>query len=359
MGAMLVVWAFVLGLAVGSFLNVVIYRLPRGQSVVFPPSHCPACGKRLTPAELVPVLSYLWQKGRCRRCGARISPRYPLVEALSGLLFAFAAWWVPWPQAAFSWFFFAALVALAFIDAEHEILPDALTYGGLGLGLVFASFSGLASLARALDGAALASGLLVLIGGYGALWLRRGRDARGSWPVGFHQVYLAALVGALLGPGWGLLAGVANWVLNWVTRRRFELPEPLSLLGLVLVWAAAWMGAGAPFFDSVKGALFAAGGVALLGGLYWALVPATEDDDGDEAVALGFGDVKLAGMLGAWVGFGPFLVGLFFAVVAGALTGAVLGQRRIPFGPFLALGGVLAFFFGQAILNAYLAFIGW
>lgn len=151
----------------------------------------------------MPVLSYLWQKGRCRRCGARISPRYPLVEALSGLLFAFAAWWVPWPQAAFSWFFFAALVALAFIDAEHEILPDALTYGGLGLGLVFASFSGLASLARALDGATLASGLLVLIGGYGALWLRRGRDARGSWPVGFHQVYLAALVGALLGPGGG------------------------------------------------------------------------------------------------------------------------------------------------------------
>ncbi len=353
---MLAFFGFLLGLAVGSFLNVVIHRLPRGESIVYPPSHCPACGARLGAAELVPVVSYLVQRGRCRHCGARISPRYPLVELLTGLLFAAAALLRPalWPDLVFIWAFLALLVALAFIDADTYLLPDSLTYGGLFLGLLAGLFGLGGGFAHALSGALYAAGLMVLVGGYGNLVLRRLRDGKPSWPVGFHQVYLAALAGAAFGPVWGVAAGVLNWALNWASRRGFNLPEPVSLLLLPL--AVVLHPAGPVFAGS--GALLSAGALALLGGLYWAFLPEPEEDD-EEPVALGFGDVKLAGMLGAWMSFPAFLVGLFLAVLAGAVLGLLFRRRKLPFGPYLALGGAIAFFFGQAIWTAYLGTLGW
>ncbi len=353
---MLALLGFLLGLAVGSFLNVVIYRLPRGQSVVRPPSHCPACGARLGPSELVPVVSYLVQGGRCRHCGARISPRYPLVELLTGGLFAAAALLRPvlWPDLVFLWAFLALLVALAFIDADTYLLPDSLTYGGLALGLAAGALGMHGGLVPALRDALLAAGLMVLVGGYGNLVLRRLRDGRPSWPVGFHQVYLAALAGALLGPLGGIALGLLNWALNWATRRGWNLPEPVSLLLLPL---AAVLHPAGPLAAG-EGALVAAGALALLGGLYWAFLPEPEEDD-DEPVALGFGDVKLAGMLGAWASFPAFLVGLFVAVLAGAVLGLLFRRRKLPFGPYLALGGAVAVFFGDAIWRAYLASLGW
>lgn len=353
---MLVILGLLLGLAVGSFLNVVIHRLPRGESIVYPPSRCPACGARLGPAELVPVVSYLVQKGRCRHCGARISPRYPLVELLTGVLFAAAAYLRPvlWPDLVFLWAFLAFLVALAFIDADTYLLPDSLTYGGLALGLLAGGLGMNGGLFRALLGALLAAGLMVLVGGYGNLVLRRLKDGKPSWPVGFHQVYLAALAGAFLGPAWGTMLGLLNWLLNALTRRGWNLPEPVSLLLLppvLVLHPAGPLAAG-------QGALVAAGALALLGGLYWAFLPETEEDD-DEPVALGFGDVKLSGMLGAWSGFPAFLVGLFVAVLAGAVLGVLFRRKRLPFGPYLALGGVVAVFFGDALWKAYLASVGW
>lgn len=124
----------VLGLIIGSFLNVVIYRVPKGESVVAPPSHCGSCGKRLGPLDLVPVISYIALGGRCRYCGEGISIRYPLVEAVTALLFLsgyyfFGASW----QILFYFVYVSLLVAIALIDLDHQIIPDGLVLFGFGV----------------------------------------------------------------------------------------------------------------------------------------------------------------------------------------------------------------------------------
>jgi leader peptidase (prepilin peptidase)/N-methyltransferase len=133
--------ALVFGLLMGSFLNVCIHRWPRGRSVVRPRSHCVRCRKMIPWYDNVPVLSYLVLRGRCRYCGRRISPRYPLVELAVGLLFFyFVATMGPTAAALKMCVFTAMLVALTFSDLEKRILPDELTLGGALLGLVFALF---------------------------------------------------------------------------------------------------------------------------------------------------------------------------------------------------------------------------
>ena len=123
------VWLFCLGLVMGSFFNVVIYRLPRGMSLVKPGSHCPQCGHSLRAAELIPVGSYLWQRGTCRSCGARIHWRYPAVELLTGVGFAAIEWTSSsWTQLIVGLVFFSILVVLAFIDLEHGILPNKIPF---------------------------------------------------------------------------------------------------------------------------------------------------------------------------------------------------------------------------------------
>jgi len=228
--------AFVLGLVAGSFVNVVVHRVPRGESIVAPPSHCPACGRAIRPWENVPVLSYLWLRGRCAGCAGRISPRYPLLELGVGGIFAWLAA-VHGPVAMLPlWMALAAaLVAAAVIDFEHHWIPDAISLGGLGFGLVAVP------LARALDGAAypeaLRSALLGALLGGGALWAVGFAHARLStglgrrfahWPgegeapprpgsldywtwfpgLGFGDVKLVAMVGSFVGPA-GVMATVA------------------------------------------------------------------------------------------------------------------------------------------------------
>jgi leader peptidase (prepilin peptidase)/N-methyltransferase len=356
--ALLIVFAFVLGAVIGSFLNVVIYRLPAGKSVVFPPSSCPSCGARLGPAELVPILSWVLQRGRCKHCGARISARYPAVEALTGSLFALAAWLRPgFPELILIWAFIAILVVLSFIDIDTYTVPDGINFGGLFLGL-----GGAALLAfprpfgQALDAALICAGVIALIGSYGALIVRRLRDGKREFPVGLHTLHLAAMVGAWFGPAAGLVAGFLNWALNARTRRVWALPDGLTLGLAALGPIVAYLVPGWPF-ESLRGLFIAAGGLALVGGLYWAFQPEPEEDDG-EVVVMGFGDVKLAGLLGAWMGVGPFLVGLMVAVVAGAVIGLALRERKVPFVPYLALGGLVAFFFGQDLINWYLGYLG-
>src|SRR5437764_5432074 len=122
----------VVGAIIGSFLNVVIHRLPREQSIVFPNSTCPKCRKPIKPYDNIPILSFLALRGRCRSCGARISPRYPAVEALTAALFAAVTWHDGLSFAlAFDLAFTASLIALVFIDAEHMILHNAFTYPGM------------------------------------------------------------------------------------------------------------------------------------------------------------------------------------------------------------------------------------
>ena len=133
----------VFGLVFGSFLNVVIYRLPRRMSLMRPPSSCPGCGARIKPYDNVPVLSYLLLGGKCRRCGRKISPLYPAVEALTGLGFVLVylnAGRALGLELIAGCVFTSALIALGFIDYHHQILPDAITLPGLVLALAYAFF---------------------------------------------------------------------------------------------------------------------------------------------------------------------------------------------------------------------------
>jgi len=189
--------AFIFGLPIGSFLNVVIWRLPRGESIAFPASHCPVCDAKIRPYDNIPVISYLILNGECRDCGARISPRYPIVEFITAVLFAIA-----WPLvgASLGWDFAAAIimsglaVAITGIDIDHKIIPDELSIGGLIVALILAplrtgSWIGLlyAFLAAALGAILL---LIVRIGGK-ALFKREA--------MGLGDVKLIAMIGAFVG----------------------------------------------------------------------------------------------------------------------------------------------------------------
>ncbi len=125
------------GLVIGSFLNVCIYRLPRNESIVFPGSHCPRCGKAVRPYDNVPVLSYLWLRGKCRFCKQPISLQYPVVELLSGLAFyACAVAWEMKPATYVNSFFLAMILVLIFTDYHHQILPNVITFPGMLVGIM-------------------------------------------------------------------------------------------------------------------------------------------------------------------------------------------------------------------------------
>jgi len=183
----------VLGAAVGSFLNVVADRLPAGQSILSPPSHCPACGARLGPAELVPVVSYIALRGRCRRCGASIGWRTLAVEAGAGVLFALAAWRFPpadpqgWLALILTSAYLAILVVVTVTDLEHglilnRVMAPALVAGGLGA--VLAGWpGGLYRLAGGLLGAGVIALVVLLVPG----------------GMGWGDVRLAGFVGLVTG----------------------------------------------------------------------------------------------------------------------------------------------------------------
>jgi leader peptidase (prepilin peptidase) / N-methyltransferase len=208
---------FVLGLAFGSFLNVCIYRLPLGLSVVTPRSACPTCKEPIALYDNVPVLSWLILGGRCRHCKSKISPRYLMIELLTGLLFLACYWYFGLTLATLKFCTFAfLLLGLIFTDAETKLLPDKMTLPGLVLGLIFSllvpvndlasqflpgmvslPFSGdvslrIMSLLDSLLGAALGASFIY---GAGAIYLRW----RGTEGMGFGDVKLMAMVGAFLG----------------------------------------------------------------------------------------------------------------------------------------------------------------
>jgi leader peptidase (prepilin peptidase)/N-methyltransferase len=202
---------FCLGAAVGSFLNVVVYRLPAGISLLYPPSRCPACLHRLKVRENVPVLGWIWLKGRCSHCGQPIAKRYPLVEAVTGALFLvlFLLFGLSWQTLGY-WFLFSWLLALALIDLDTLTLPNSLTQSGLVVGLLFQLVVGFAATST------LAGGLAQVIGGVmGAvvgLWLVDliilvGSMALGQPAMGGGDAKLAAMMGAWLGWKYLLLAG--------------------------------------------------------------------------------------------------------------------------------------------------------
>ncbi|CAA9577383.1 MAG: Leader peptidase (Prepilin peptidase) / N-methyltransferase [uncultured Truepera sp.] len=363
-----------LGALIGSFANVVIYRLPRGESVVFPGSHCPHCGRALGALELVPVASWAALGGRCRVCKAGISARYPLVETLMALGFAALALRYPVEVYGLTVFpllaLFALLVILFAIDLDTHLLPDALTLPALGVALLgtllYAPGSGLPTMTDALYGACLGAGVLALLNRLGALVLRRFRDTRERlWPIGMDQVNVAAPLGTL---GWpfGFVGAALSLALNALTRRTLRLPElPLYALWLIAVTGLTLLRPNP--LSAVSGSLVAAGGTALVGALYWWLHdlgrPTDEiAEEEDEPVAMGFGDVKLAGVLGALLGAQNLLVALSLAFVFGAVGGligkALGGGHVVPFGPYLVSGALAALFYGGPLVGWYLGLLG-
>jgi leader peptidase (prepilin peptidase)/N-methyltransferase len=181
------------GLAWGSFLNVVIHRLPRGESLMRPPSSCPKCRTRLKPYDNVPVLSYLLLRGKCRSCGLRISPVYPIVETLTALLFiVLLGRFGLSPHFYASCLFASALIVLCFIDLSHQILPDEITLPGLALALIYSAFRPDLGVRQALIGAVVGAGFLLLI--YGLYRLLRKKEG-----LGMGDVTMMLLVGAYLG----------------------------------------------------------------------------------------------------------------------------------------------------------------
>ena len=231
------IFIFIVGAIVGSFLNVVIHRIPNEESIIFPNSACPKCQKPIKPYDNMPILSWLMLGGKCRNCKESISPRYPLVELLTGLLFVLTFW-----QIGFNLFlpvcliFVATMLSLIFIDAEHMILPNVINFPLLGFALfvrlIFPLFISaeyftdlnsapltyfenqpiwLVSLIGAIFGGLLGGGSLWLVG---EIWKRlRGVDAMGlgdvkmmfavgallGWRLTFLSIFIGAFTGAIAG----------------------------------------------------------------------------------------------------------------------------------------------------------------
>ena len=185
----------VCGLVWGSFLNVVIYRLPRDLSLVRPPSTCPGCGARIKPYDNIPVISFLILRGHCRNCGQGISPIYPLVEALTAAGFVLG-YFANGHELTLAFFagcvFTSALIVLGFIDYFHQVLPDAITMPGFVLALAYSFFRDDLSFRGALIGAAAGSGFLLIV--YGAYLLIRKKEG-----LGMGDVSMMLMLGAYLG----------------------------------------------------------------------------------------------------------------------------------------------------------------
>jgi leader peptidase (prepilin peptidase)/N-methyltransferase len=229
-------FSFLFGAMIGSFLNVVIHRVPNGESIVFPNSACPKCGNSIRAYDNIPILSWLVLGGKCRQCKEPISPRYPAVELLTALLYVLVYWQIGFgPFLPVALVFVSTIIALMFIDSEHMILPNVITYPLLALAIliriIFPGFfagryisdlnawpvsdlSGtpvIQSVVGALLGMIVGGGFLWLVG---ELWKRlRGVDAMGlgdvkmmaavgallGWRLTFLSIFLGAFSGALIG----------------------------------------------------------------------------------------------------------------------------------------------------------------
>ena len=349
--------AFALGAAIGSFLNVGIYRLPREISIARPSrSFCPSCKAPIPWRQNVPLLSWFLLRGRCANCGAKIAFRYLGVELLTALLFLAIWQFFPWPVAIAYWVFACILLVATFIDLEHFIIPDQITIGGTIAGVV-ASFvvpelmntdSRVAALVRSLLAAAFGYVILwiVLEGGKIAFgkkrirldgptpftWTRRDDDA--DFIVGEERSlwsdYFARERDRLL-----LHCDNAK-----IDNREFETVTLEFHYNRVRIQADEFV------LDTVD----------QISGVAHELEIPRE--------AMGRGDLKFLAAIGAFLGWRGVLFSIFAGSILGSIVGLatlVIGKRvwsaKLPFGPYLALGGLIWMFFGKQFVHWYLQLV--
>lgn len=348
---------FVLGCIVGSFLNVCIYRMPLGLSIVSPPSHCPHC-KYAIPFYLnIPLVTWLWLGGKCKNCGAEISSRYFVVEFLTGV--AFLCCWLKFgdsdhplqsmPLALIYSVFLAGLICATFIDFEHFIIPDEITFGGIVAGILF-------------------SFLLPSL-----------QDAH-SHGVGIWRGFLGAVVGA------GVVYAILRLGKLLFGRHKLKLPSETKIIFSETHLHVA--GKEIPyeelFYRKSDMIVLQAEMVELVDRGYKnesvRLSPSSLEIGGEKInpddvpfmectaaeiilprEAMGLGDVKFMGAIGAFIGW----PGTIFSLMVSSLIGAVVGiililmrkrewSSRMPYGPYIALAAVIWIFFGRKILAALL-----
>jgi leader peptidase (prepilin peptidase)/N-methyltransferase len=368
------VWFFLVGTVVGSFANVCIHRLPRGESVVAPRSRCPACGRGIAFYDNVPIVSWLLLRGRCRRCGASISPRYPLIEAGVGMLFLLSALlWGPTPLAASAALLSAAGVICVATDLESRVLPDEVTLGTMATGILLAGLRDV--LARSpqvpfhLVGSHVAESVLGAV--FGALLLIGVRAAyhavRAMEGLGLGDVKMIAMVGAFTGPVGALLtlffASLAGSLVG------------IGLaLGRRLTWARAARLSAAPRDRVIAlaerlGLLLDEGGRVAAAGPRWREIPGAAEAGASlsssgpaarEVVAFArlarrrarAGRPSEYSRLAADDGEDFFRVLAARAVPVSGGVLVLLSRADIPFGVFLAFGSWAAFAAGRAVMSA-------
>ena len=365
--ALFKVFAFALGACIGSFLNVVIYRLPLGLSVNEPRrSFCPNCKKQIPFSQNVPLLSWLLLRGKCAQCGGRIAFRYFMVELLTGLLFL-AAWihcdrTMAWALAFPLWVFIALLVAATFIDLDHFIIPDEITIGGtvagLGFSFAFPSLMGVES-----HGLALLWSVVGAVSGYALLWVvvEAGKLAFGKRklafdpPASFRWVRQDDDADFTVGDETLRWSDIFSRESDLLTMDAVDLqideqplanPEnrPLRFFYNRLLL---------PGKETEPVALDS---LATIAGTVRQLVIPRE--------AMGFGDVKFIACIGAFLGWKAVLFTIAAASMFGSVVGVgllLLGRReasgRIPFGPYLTLGALAWIFIGPALIHWYLGIL--
>jgi len=249
-----VVLIFILGLIVGSFSNVCIYRIPRNESIIYPASHCPKCRSNISPKDNIPLLSYILLKGRCRNCKSKISIQYPIVELLTGLIYLII--YLTYGLSIQSLIYIilsSALIIIAFIDLNEQVIPEVISLPGIVIGLI----------------------------------------------LSFFVPYILFINSAL-----GIVIG---------------------------------------------------GGIILITRLAGSVIFKKE--------AMGRGDIKLAAMIGAFLGWRYIIISLFLGFFLGALAGIVLilskiksREDAIPFGPFIVLGSFITLLWGEKIMTWYMGF---
>ena len=357
--------AALLGGMVGSFLNVCIYRLPRGLSVWKPSrSFCPGCRKGIPWWRNIPVFSWLILRARCPDCGCAIAPRYLVVEVLTAVLFGWIAWGfgAGLDQASLllvcAYSTLASLLLVAtFVDLEHFIIPDEVSLGGVALGLIWSTVVPSMHAEASVLGGGIA-GLIGAVSGYGILWLvvEGGRMAFGRRRLRFVIPAQVEWVRS----GEEACLKVDGESMEW-GEFFFRGTESLQMRAVdgdcdgvklgegLWKWSLNSLQAGAQKFDLNL--------ISRISGRIVELVIPRE--------VMGFGDVKLLAAIGAFLGWR----GVLFALFAGATIGSVVGvvgalmarrewSARIPFGPYLALGAMLWLAAGPACLRWYWEVLG-